>query len=167
MSDPLSVISAVVGLIAISAHLGKRSKELYDCAKVAPASMLQINKEMEHLNIIFVQVEMFVRGNVDKKKKPSKVGLTMLSLHHLMTILSGCVLVLSNLDKKLGEVAGLVDSTTQKPARGLQSPIDRIKWAMWKETEVAVILQDLERHKSSLNIMLSLIQWYVNSPTMC
>ena len=166
MSDPLSVISAVVGLVATSAHLAKRSKELYDCAKVAPASMLQINKEMEHLNLIFVQVEMFVRGNVDKRKNPSTVGLTMLSLNHLRSILSGCVLVLSNLDKKLSEVAGLVDSATQKPVRGLQPTINRTKWAMWKEAEVVVILQDWERHKLSLNIMLSLIQWYVYAPTM-
>ena len=67
MSDPLSVVSAVVGLVGVSAHLGRRSKELYDSARVAPASMLQLQREMENIHRIFVQVEKFVRGNTKRK----------------------------------------------------------------------------------------------------
>ena len=159
MPDPLSVLSAIVGLVGVSAHLGRRSKDLYDSAKVAPTSLLQLHTEMQNIHIVFVEVEMFVRGTA--KKRPTKKGMTMISLHHLMTILTGCVLVFSNIDKKLSEVAGLVDPTTQKPIRNLQSTLDRIKWALWKEAEIAVMLQDLDRHKLTLNMMLSLIQWYV------
>ena len=160
MSDPLSVISAVVGLVGVSAHLGRRSKELYDSAKDAPTSILLLQQEMENIHIIFLQVEMFVRGSA--KKTPSRKGLTMISLHHLMTILTGCILVLSTIDEKLSEVAGLVDPATQKPMKNLQyTLVDRINWALWKEAEIGVTLQTLERHKSSLNLMLSLIQWYV------
>ena len=164
MSDPFSVITAVVGLVATSAHLGRRSKELYDSAKVAPASMLQLQTEMENIHLIFMQVEMFVRGST--KKKPSKKGLTMISLHHILTILTGCIVVLSPIDEKLSEVAGLMDPTTKKPIRNLPCTIDRIKWALWKEGEIVVMLQELERHKTSLNIMLSLIQWYVYAYTI-
>ena len=161
MSDPLSVLSAVVGLVATSAHLVRRSKELYDSTKDAPTSMLQLQTEMQSVHTIFVQVEMFVRGTT--KKRPTKKGMSMISLHHLMTILTGCVLSCSNIDKKLSEVAGLMDPTTQKPIRNLQSTMGRIKWALWKEAEISAMLQELDRQKLSLNIMLSLIQWYVSA----
>ena len=160
MSDPLSVVSAVVGLVAVSAQLGALSKQLYDSAKEAPASMAQVKEEMDHLNLIFVQVKLLVGGGTGKKKH-SKARLTMLSLHDLMTILSGCVLVFDKLQKKLGDVAGLVDPVTKMPAKGLQFTLDRIKWALWKEEEVNVILQDLQQYKSSLNLMLTVVQWYV------
>jgi len=160
MSDPLSVISAVVGLVAVSAKLGVLAKQLCDSAKDAPASMEQIKEEMDHLNLVFVQVELLVNGTT--KKRPSKTRLTMLSLHSLMTVLSGCVLLFSKLQNKLGDVAGLVDPATQMPAKGVKFTLDRIKWALWKEEEVGVMLQDLQRYKSSLNLMLTVVQWYVH-----
>lgn len=159
MSDPLSVVSAVFGLVAISAQLGVLSKQLCDSAKDAPESMVQIQQEIDDLHPIFVEVGSFIRGTA--KKGATKRGLSMVSLHHLMTILTSCVLVFSKLEKKLNEVAGLIDPTTQKPARGLQCTVDRIKWALWKEAEVGVLLGELQRHKSSLQLMLSMIQWYL------
>jgi len=131
MSDPLSVLSAVVGLVAVSAKLGVLCKQLCGSAKDAPASMVQIKEEMDHLNRIFGQVELLVKGI--SKKKPSRTRLTMLSLHSLMTVLSGCVLLFSKLQNKLGDVAGLVDPATQMPAKGIKCTIDRIKWALWRE----------------------------------
>ena len=68
----------------------------------------------------------------------------MVTLDNLGAILAGCVLVFSELEKKLSEVVGLIDPTTQKPVRGLQCTTDRIKWALWKEAEVGMLLQSLE-----------------------
>ena len=181
MSDLLSVMSAVAGLVVLSAQLGTRSEQLYgfaedaqrfsilarfgglpydrDSAKVAPGPMLQLQTEMENIHLIFMQVEMFVRGVT--KKKPSKKGLAMISLHHMLTILTGCILVLSTIDEKLSELAGLMDPITKTPKRNMPCTIDGVKWALWKEAEIGVMLQELEWHKTGLNLMLSLIQWYV------
>ncbi|RPB29629.1 hypothetical protein L211DRAFT_776091, partial [Terfezia boudieri ATCC MYA-4762] len=141
MSDPLSIVSAVFGLVALSAQLGVLSKQLCDFAKDAPVSMVQVHQEIDDLHPVFVEVASFIRGTT--KEETSKRGLSMISLHHLMTILTGCVLVFSKLEKKLNECT-----------------VDRIKWALWKEAEVGVLLGDLQRHKSSLQLMLSMIQWY-------
>jgi len=161
MSDPLSVISAVVGLVAVSARLGVLCKQLCDSAKEAPTSMEQIKEEMDHLNLAFVQVGLLIKGTSKEKKRPSKTRLTMLSLHDLMTVLSRCVLLFSKLQKTLDGVAGLVDPATQMPAKGVTCTLDRIKWALWREEEVGVMLQDLQRYKLSLNLMLTIVQWYV------
>ncbi|KAF8459327.1 hypothetical protein BGX38DRAFT_961 [Terfezia claveryi] len=56
MSDPLSIVSAVFGLVAISARLGVLSKQLYDSAKDAPVSMVQIQQEINDLHPIFIEV---------------------------------------------------------------------------------------------------------------
>ena len=138
MSDPLSLIPVVVGLVASSLHLARRAKEICNCAKIAPASMLQIQQEIELLHPIFRHVEALVRGTA--KKTPNRKGLAMISVQDLMTILTGCVLVFSEIDKKLCHVAGLVDPITQKPARNLQCMVGRIKWVLWKETEVVALL---------------------------
>jgi len=160
MPDPLTVTAAVLGLVAKSAQLGLLSKKLYDSAKDAPESMVHIQQEIDDLHSIFVEMGSFIQGTA--KKGASKRSLSMIKLNHLMTILSSCALVVSKLEKKLNEVAGLVDPTTQKPARGLQCTVGRIKWAFWKEAEVGVLLEDLQRHKSTLQLMLSMIQWYLS-----
>jgi len=87
------------------------------------------------------------------QKRPSRSRLAMLPLHHLMTILSGCVLAHSSLDEKLSTVSGLACGGS---IVGLGA---RVQWALWKEAEAGAILVDLERHKSSLHMMLTIIQW--------
>jgi len=151
MSDPLSIIASVVGLVTTSAKIASIAKQLYDSAKDAPASIRRISEEMDQLHLIFGQVQMLLEGHA--KKRPSRSRLTMLPLHHLMTILSGCVLAHSSLEEKLSKVAGLARGGS---IVGLGA---RVQWALWKEAEAGVILVELERHKSSLNTMLLIIQW--------
>ena len=85
----------------------------------------------------------------------NKSGLTLISLHQLMATLSGCVLICSTLDKKLNDVAGLRGAG----ANTAELLVGRIKWALWKEAEVKEVIGDLQQHKSSLNLMLNIIQW--------
>ena len=144
MSDPLSILASVVGLAATAAKIASIAKQLYNSGKDAPTSISRIGEEMDQLHLIFGQVQMLLEGHV--QKRPSRSGLSMLPLHHLMTILSGCVLAYSSLDKKLSEVANA----------GFGA---RMQWAIWKEAEAGVILVELERHKSSLHMMLTVIQW--------
>jgi len=82
----------------------------------------------------------------------------MISIHQLVATLSGCVLVCSSLDKYLNEVVvGIVDPSV--PASKARLVWERVKWAAWKEAEVADIIEDLQQHKLSLNLMLGIIQW--------
>ena len=165
MPEPLSIIAVAVGLVATSAKIASTAKQLYSSRKDAPPSLCRISEEMDQLHLIFGQVQMLLGGHA--QKKPSRDRLAMLPLHHLMTVLSGCVLAYSSLDKKLSEVAGLGcgsrslgntggqnSGTTRSVGLGAQ-----VRWALWKEAEAGEILVELERHKSSLHIMLTIIQW--------
>jgi hypothetical protein len=154
MSDPLSVIASTAGLVAVSAKIISLLKDLYDSAKGAPESIGRVKAEMQDLNVIFCEVQLFIMG---QSRKPENNRLTMISIHHLVTTLSGCVLVCSSLDEYVSQVAGIVDPSVPASKAGLVW--ERVKWAVWKEAEVADIIVDLQRHKLSLNLMLSIIQW--------
>ena len=157
MSDPLSIVASIAGLVAISAKIVSMLKILYDCgakAKEAPKSISRIKEEMQDMSVIFCQVQLFILGT---SKTPSHSRLTMISIHDLVATLTGCVLVCSNMDKYLSEVVGITDPSV--PATKVGLILERVKWAVWKETEVAVFIEDLQRHKLSLNLMLSIIQW--------
>lgn len=70
---------------------------------------------------------------------------------------------LLKINKILAEVGGLVGSSTNKmpltSSGKLGLTLARIKWALWREEEATEILQELQQHKLSLNLMLSIIQW--------
>jgi hypothetical protein len=74
----------------------------------------------------------------------------MVELEHLAIIITQAVKTFSDLDSLLA------------PAFCSMPPIatawERLQWA-WKEDSVSRVLQQLERHKSSLSLMLSIIQW--------
>src|SRR5258706_14581212 len=103
MSDPLSITSAIAGLLTLTAQITTTARALYSSVKDAPASIRQIEEEMSDLHLVFCQVQLFIGGSM---KVPKKGRLTPISLHHLMATLSGCVLVCSTVDKKLNDVTG-------------------------------------------------------------
>ena len=157
MSDPLSITSAIAGLLTLTAQIATTACALCSAVKDAPASIRQIEEEMSNLNLVFCQVQLFIGGSTNLKV-PKKSRLTLISLHHLMATLSGCVLMCSALDKKLSDVAGLREAPSASGNKaGLL--VEKIKWALWKEAEVKELVEDLQRHKLSLNLMLNIIQW--------
>ena len=153
MSDPLSIASAIAGLLTLTAKIASTARALCSAVKDAPASIRQIEEEMSDLNVVFCQVQLFISGST---KVPKKSRLPDISLDHLMATLTGCVLIISALDKKLSDVAGLreagVHTGTSTSGRLL---VEKIKWALWKEAEVNDLIEDLQRHKLSLNLMLN------------
>ena len=81
----------------------------------------------------------------------------MISIHNLMTTLTGCVIGYTRLEKKVNEVCGFDDPTASWRMAGVVA--DRVKWGLWKHDEVLVIIEDLQRQKLSLNLMLTILSW--------
>jgi hypothetical protein len=157
MADLLSITASIAGLIGLSGQIISALNSLYTfgkSAKNAPESISRVLEEMQEMIGIFCQVQLFITGT--GKKQPSQSRLSMISFHHLVATLSGCILVCSTLDKYLGEVQGITDPTVSSNTKLVR---ERIRWEAWKESEVAVVLEELQRHKLSLNLMLSIIQW--------
>lgn len=156
MSDPVSLAASITGLVTISCKIAQVAKKVYDSGKDARTSILRIKEEMDTLHLIFCQVQVLVQ------KRPRKSRLTLISVHHLLTILTGCMLYFSSLDEKLSAVAALApgaNAFNSSPARKI---VARAEWSVWTEAEIAVIIENLERQKSSLVLMLTIINWCVH-----
>ncbi|KAF8532640.1 hypothetical protein BDD12DRAFT_674917, partial [Trichophaea hybrida] len=132
--DPLSIAASVAGLLTVA---GKLSSVLYGLIMAghdASQAISRVSAEIRAMSPIFLQVQDFVLNGEDEARR------SMISLRDLVTTLTGCVLVFSELEKHISEVE--------------KSP--GIMWAK-KEPEIKVLMEDLQRHKLSLNLMLSII----------
>jgi len=152
MSDPLSIAASVAGLITISAQIVGMTKELFDKVKDAPETMMKVREEVESMQPIFCQVHLLLNGSGSGLNRGN---LTMISIHNLMATLTGCVIVYSKLEKKVNEVCGFNDLTASWRRAGVIA--DRVKWGLWRHEEVLVIIEDLQRQKLSLNLMLTIL----------
>ena len=111
------------------------------------------------MHSIFGQVQRLISG---ASNRPSQNRLMMISIYNLQATLSGCVLVCDGLNKKLSEVLGLDSPNPPALPNRLVPTRERVKWALWRESEASAILGELQRHKSSLNLMLNILQSYVS-----
>ena len=60
----------------------------------------------------------------------------------------------------MNEVCGFSDPTTASAAWKRAGVIaDRVKWGLRGHEEVLVTIEDLQRQKMSLNLMLTIITW--------
>jgi hypothetical protein len=154
MPEPLSITASVAGLLGTSVKVLITLHDLYQNAKDAPESISRVIDEVQGMNLLFGQVQVFISG----RAKADHDRLKKIPVNHLVTTLTGCVVVYSNLDRMIEDVAGLSAGSGVAMKKG-KRVWERVKWAAWKESEIASLLEELQRHKSSLNLMLSIIQW--------
>ena len=150
MADPLSIAASIYAIISVSTEILSSANKLITSGKDMPTSIRRIRDEMHQLHTIFGQVQVLLGGHGEERSGSGKEA--MCPVHHLNNILSVSV---SRLDKILKDAGELVGPSMAR--RFLM----RVKWALWREGEAWAIIGDLQRHKSSLHLMLTIIQRYV------
>ena len=162
MTDPLSLYVTISSIVQFSGDILSTLNKVANSHRDAPNSLQRVIAEVNDMNLILGQVQVFLKrdGNGTRQGYQSH---NMSSDESLKATLTGCFLVYSRLD---AHVCDLVDKNNLNPTRRFlfQSRMKRIRWALWQEAEVMVIIEDLQRHKLSLNLMLNIIQWYEISP---
>ena len=156
MADPLSIAASIAGLITLSAQIVGIAKELFDKVKDAPESMVRVREEVESMQPIFCQVHLLLNGSGSGLHCGN---LTMISIHNVMATLAGCVIVYSRLEEKVNEVCGFDNPTSSWRRAGVIA--GRVKWGLWRHEETLVMIEDLQRQKLSLNLMLTILSWLV------
>ncbi|KAF8423335.1 ankyrin repeat-containing domain protein [Tirmania nivea] len=155
MGDPLSITTSIAGLITISAKIVGMARDLFGKVKDVPETMMRVRAEVESMQPIFCQVHLLLHGSGPPLNHSN---LTMISIQNLMATLTGCVIVYSKLEKKVNEVCGFDDPTAASATWKSAGVIaDRVKWALWRHQEALCIIEDLQRQKLSLNLMLNII----------
>lgn len=160
MSDLLSVVASITGLVKASAKITSIANQLYNSSKDAPASICRVKDEMGQQSLILRQVQRLMEYEMNSKGL-NRNRLTMLPLQELTTILNGCVLAYSALDQKLRKVADFFGEADPKTPKTIPQTMS-VKWELWQElSEMADMIVNIERHKSSLLTILNIIQRYL------
>ena len=145
MSDPLSIAAGVVGILTAAAQISTLLINFTKATRNAPSRARHIITEVNDISGTLSHLQSFLLGN--EYSDTSRTSL--LKADHIVTILSGCVMTFSELEK-------LLDGLETKDMRIL----DGMKWAR-KEKDIAALIQRLQNHKTSLSLMLDILNGLV------
>jgi hypothetical protein len=142
--DPLSVSAAIIGVLGAAASVSSLLITFTKNTRGAPKLARNVLADVTGLSAILSQLQSFLLGTT----KASKSRASLILVEQVIVSLTECVTTFSELEKILG---------TSTPDEDM-SPLDRVKWAM-KESKILDIQRRLQSNKSSLTLMLTILQW--------
>lgn len=148
MSDPLSIAFGVVGIVAAAAQISTVLTKFTKSTIGAPNQAQVVLTEVNDISEILLHLQSFLLG----LDSPDSSRTSLLKVEKVVTIVSGCVLTFSELEKLLDEFK-----------TGGLDVLDRLKWAR-KEPAIMGLVQRLQNHKASLSLVLNILNGFV-SPT--
>lgn len=141
MADPLSIAAGVVGLLTAAAQVSTLLAAFVSGSRNAPETARIVLTEVRDIEGTLTNLERFLLGR--KSSNPS--GARLLQIDHITTIITGCVLTFSELEKLLDNLR--VDG---------MGMLNRTQWAR-KEKPIKELVQRLQNHKGSLSIALHVL----------
>lgn len=139
--DPLSIGSAVVGIIAASTRMAPILQHLISETRYASKTASQVLDEVNSISAALTQLQLYLIGAVDS----DVARRSLVSLNNLVATLTACVTTYSDLERIVGNCS----------SRGR---VNKLKW-LYYEGEIAKLLQRVQVHKSSLLLMLNILEW--------
>ena len=149
MADPLSIGASVVSILSVAGHVSKKLFDFIQNTREAPDQAHETLREVNDLRAILAQCQTLLSHN-EQSQAP---GASHILVEGVATVITGCVLSFSKLERLLTEV---------ETEHGL-NVIDQMKWA-WREKKLARINGRLMSQKQSLGLMVTILGWYVWNP---
>ena len=144
--DPLSVAASVVGLLGAAAKISTLLTTFIYGTKDAPNIANGVLQEVSDISSCLAQLQGFLLGT----RVGSRSRTALIMVEQVVVTLTACVITFSELEKILDP---LKDQTPRKMG-------SRIAW-MRKEPALARLCLRLNSSKTSLNLMLTTLTWYV------
>ena len=144
MADPLSLGASVVGILSVAGHVSKKPFDFIQNTREAPDQAHETLREVNELRLILGQCQTLLSRN-EQSRVP---GASRLLVEDIATVITGCVLSVSKLERLLTEA---------ETENGL-NVIDRMKWA-WREEKMAKITGRLISRKQSMSLMVTILGW--------
>ena len=141
MADPLSFAAGVIGVLTAAAQVSSLLAKFTKSTSNAPAQARRVLIEVDSVSGILSHLHSFVIRN--EWEDASRTSL--LRVDQIVTIISGCVLTFSELEKLMDDLQ----------TDGM-SILDRLKWVR-KEAEIEALIQRLQHHKASLSLILEVL----------
>ena len=145
MSDPLSIAAGIVGVLTAAAQISSILAKFTKSTIAAPQQAQVVLTEVSDIGGILSHLQSFLLGS----ESPNRSRTSLLKVEKVVTVVSGCVLTFSELEKLLDELK----------TEGLDI-LDRLKWAR-KESAIMGLIQRLQNHKASLSLVLNILNGFV------
>ena len=139
--DPLSIAASITGILAAAAQVSSLLSQIRE----ATASVAAVLSEIEHIKIVFRALQSFV----DRTRTVTRYRATLIQIEDFTVILTQTVIVFSELETLI---------TPLSASSGRSSIRRRLNWSR-QEAGVNRLVNQLQRHKTSLSLLLQVIQW--------
>ncbi|KAF4455712.1 RhoGAP domain-containing protein [Fusarium austroafricanum] len=139
MADPLSVTASVVGILTATGKVLSLLGQIVD----APQSIADMQSEVDDIRIIFSNLQSFL----DRSQRLKRGRLALIQLGDLVAVLTRTIIAFSELE------------TIVRPlcTGDRMSPWRRVHWR-WQEAAALRLVNQLQRHKTSLSLLLQIYQ---------
>jgi len=139
--DPLSIFASITAIVTAAAGVANILTQIRD----KPRTVAILLTEVNHVRIICTSLHRFL----DRTQRLNPARAALIQLEDVVIILTQTVLVFSELETIVAPLA-----SQGRPSWW------RLTWA-WQETAALRLVNQLQRHKTSLSLVLQIIQWYV------
>ena len=144
--EPLSVASAVVGIVAAAGKMIPTLVIVISTYSDAPKYAKDVLVELQAITAAVKQLGTFI----DRKIEVSPLRQQLVVVQQLQVTLAECVTTYSQLEP-------ILDTLGSIPAK---TAWNRAKW-MYKESDIHHILQRLQTHREMLSLILNILLRYV------
>ena len=140
MADPLSVAASITGIITAAVQVSNLLGQIID----APTIVSAVLAEVEHIRLVFRALQNFL----DRAARISGARAALIQLEDVVVILTQTVLVFSELETMIEPLSN-------------KNKLSYFRRVTWTRTQPGVnrIVNQLQRHKTSLTLLLQIIQW--------
>lgn len=141
MMDPLSVAASIITILTTAAQVHNLLSQIRN----APASATALLTEIDHITIVFRALQRFI----DHATTVTRHRAALIHIEAVTVVLTQTVLVFSELQTLITPLS----ANCQRSGVAF-----RIDW-LRQETEVNRLVNQLQGHKTSLSLLLQIIQW--------
>ncbi|KAH7254364.1 Pleckstrin homology domain-containing protein [Fusarium redolens] len=146
MSDPLSVAASIAGLISITVEAVKFLSPYVSATKETPQVAAHVYSEVQSTQVILMGLQSLTKNLGSVKIQHA----ALIGVNQVVAILTDGVLLYSELHKELGSLRAK-DGVGKVPLRG------RLQW-VWKESTFITLLNRLQSFRSSMTLVLIILQ---------
>ena len=146
--DPLSITASILGLLGAAQKVSSLLITLMNHVKEAPKQAEKVLLEVNDISACLAQLQNFLSESMTTPESQAK----LLMVDQIIVTLTTCVMTFSELE----EIA-----TNLQANRPLRLST-KVRWAM-KEQKISRLLLRLQSSKASLNLMLTILTWWVTS----
>ncbi|KAK0634190.1 hypothetical protein B0T14DRAFT_87230 [Immersiella caudata] len=147
--DPLSTAASIAGLLSAAVSIGKVLTPYVSAARDTPQVAHHVNAETQSVSIILSALQSLAQNMASVPIQRA----ALVDVDQVIAVLTSGVFVFSDLEASIGTMTH-PDSSSLGRLASLRS---RFQWAR-KETELTALLSRLQSFKSSISLILGILQ---------